>query len=369
MKAANRPTGSKRERSPGTWQLIVYAGRDPLTNKHRYRYKTFHGGSRAAGTELSAFITECAGKKPSSKQTVGWAVEEWLELQTTRKRAESTLLTYRNYFDNWIKDGIGKKRLDQLTAGDIEDLHAQMIGAGKSLSTVRQVHAILRGSLGYAKRKRWVSENVVAEIPAPSLPPTVVVAATPEEIAALYIVSGSPGEDLPTAIALATHTGARLGELCALRWSDIENGMIHFIRTKTHQNGNVEVTTTLKARLLEREAFQLSRAAKVGVDLVDDPYVLSFSSTGSTKPGSSSYTHAFQRVRDLLGLGHLHFHTLRHAFVTQALAAGVDPLTVSKLVGHRDLTMIGRVYGHGTAEASSRAMKKIDRAFKPKALN
>lgn len=356
--------GHKREKRPGVWELIVYLGKDPGTGRKRWRSSTFYGGSRAADKELARLVTDGEKEKPSTEQTVGWAVEKWLELQEQRKRSPATLRTYRGYYEGWIKEGIGVLPLGKLTAGDIEDLHAKMVSEGKALSTVRQVHAILRGTIGYAKRKQWVGENVVSEIPAPTLQPSTVVAATPIEANAIYRAAGQPGDDLPTAIALATHTGARLGELCALRWSNVHGGVIHFYSTKTHQIGDVPITATLAERLKERWRFQQERADRVGVELDEDPYILSFWANGSNKPASSSYTHAFARVRDELGLPHLHFHTLRHAFVTQALAAGIDPLTVSKLVRHRDLTMIGRVYGHGTPEATKRAALMIDRAFK-----
>ena len=91
--------------------------------------------------------------------------------------------------------------------------------------------------------------------------------------------------------------------------------------------------------------------------------ILSFVSDGSRAPLSSSYTHAFTRVRNELDLKHLHFHTLRHAFGTELAAQGIDLVTIAKLLRHRDTVMVGRTYAHGTAAATERASLAIDAAF------
>lgn len=358
--------GHRRELGPNRHELIVHLGKDPVTGKKRYRSKVFHGGVRAADKELTRLAAEADKERPATTQTVSWLMDEYCRLLVSEARSKKTMDTYNGYIDNWIKPSLGTIKLEDLTAGDVRKLAASMTKAERKASTIRQVHAIVRGALRFAVQNDWVDRNVAALAGPPKLSPTTVVAATPIEADALYRASGKPGEDLPTAIVLGTHTGARLGELCALRWSNVDSrsGIIHFYSTKTHQTGDVPITATLMQRLKERHSYQAERALGVGVALDPDPYILSFWADGSRKPVSGSYSHAFQRVRDVLGLSHIHFHTLRHAFVTQALAAGVDPLTVSKLVRHRDMTMIGRVYGHGTPEAFQDAKKKIDRAFK-----
>lgn len=358
--------GSKRERRPGVWELIVYLGRDPVTGKKRWKSETFRGGERTAEKRLAALATELDNEKPSSSQSIGFLLDEYLRLLKRENRSASTLRTYGVYVEKYLRPALGKIRMDKLTAGDVRQLEAMMTEQNKAPSTIRQVHAILRGALKFAMQHDWVERNVASLATPPKLDPTSVVAATPAQADALYRAAGKPGDDLPAAIALATYTGARLGELCALRWSNVDDDVIHFYSSKTHQTGDSPIMATLAERLTERRESQAARAERAGVQLDDDPYILSFWMDGSRKPHPNSYSHAFQRVRDALALPHLHFHTLRHAFVTEALAAGVDPLTVSKLVRHRDMTMIGRVYGHGTAEASRKAGKAIDKAFKAK---
>ena len=365
----DRPTGSKRERSPGHWQLSVYIGQDPTDptgKKQRYRCRTFLGDARAADEALAVFVEECAKDKPSTLQTVSWLLDEYLRTLEAHGTAASTLTGYRNKVAIWIKPLVGSVQLHELNAGHLRSLQARMTDAGKSASTIRQVRAILQGALKLALHHGWVDRNVATVVEAPRIERAKVVAASPEESDALYRASGSPGDDLPTAIALATYTGRRLGELCALRWSnvDLKVGMsIRFVTTKTDAATDVPVMTVLAERLAERRAFQIERAQRVGCELDPDPYVLSFVADGSRKPASSSYGHAFGRVRDELGLPHLHFHCLRHGFATQALAAGVDPFTIALWLGHRDLSMVGKVYGHGTAGATQRAAVTIEAAF------
>jgi integrase len=360
--------------------MRVYLGRDPVTTKKRWKSRSFHGGKRAARGAMAAFVTEVQRDKPSTDQTVAWLVDVWFAVQERAQLSPTTLRTYRGYAANWIVPSLGERALKDLTAGDVRDLHTVMREAGKTDSTIRQVHAILRGALSYALEKEWVDRNVAALRRPPKQPTPGVVAADLDEVGALLSAAGERGSDLWTCIALAATLGARAGELCALRWSDIdfEGGMVTIARSvyavkggagikppKSGHGRRVAIDELTAAVLRERWAWQLDRNERVGTDLIDDPFVLSFWSTGDGPPRPDSYSTAFARVRDELGLSHLHLHSLRHFMVSHSLDQGIPLPVVSERAGHSSPAVTARIYAHGAKGRDAEAAAILGKVLAP----
>lgn len=177
---------------------------------------------------------------------------------------------------------------------------------------------------------------------------------------------------LATAIALGAVTGARRGELCALRWSDVDWGrrVISIARsltvirakatagpTKTHQRRNIAIDQAIAAVLTARREHQERYAAAVGVELVADPYVLCRSSDGSAPCLPDGLSLAYAKLAKRLGIV-THFHELRHFSATAAIAAGPGVRTVAGRLGHADPALTLRVYAD-VLEARDRELANV----------
>lgn len=177
---------------------------------------------------------------------------------------------------------------------------------------------------------------------------------------------------LAGAIALAAITGARLGELCGLRWSDVdmERNVLHIRRavthgidkgelvvgpTKTHQAPKVSLDPVARDLLERHRKAMDERATTLGSAVLADGYVLpggppwSFDPTGAEPVRPSSMTSAFARLARRAGVN-ARFHDLRHFSATQLIGAGVDVRTVAHRLGHADPATTLRVYAHALAE-------------------
>src|SRR4030095_9144657 len=147
---------------------------------------------------------------------------------------------------------------------------------------------------------------------------------------------------------LAATTGARRGELCALRWGnvDLEAGELLILRnlfqaagrlvekdTKTHAARRLALSEDSVALLDEHRRRCFERAAACGARLCDDAYVFSFDPAGRQPMHPDSVTHRFSRLAKQLGL-RTRLHDLRHYAATQLIAGGVDLRTVSGRIGH-----------------------------------
>jgi hypothetical protein len=146
--------GNKRKgRSPGTWELRVDAGEDPLTRKRQQKSVTFHGTSREADIALAELITKSSrGQVSVGQRTVAHAVEAGLRQAELEGLEPTTLRNYRTSAECHVLPALGSRRLSHLTAEHLDRFYGALVQAGYSRSTVRGCHILLCRVLDQAKR-------------------------------------------------------------------------------------------------------------------------------------------------------------------------------------------------------------------------
>jgi integrase len=188
---------------------------------------------------------------------------------------------------------------------------------------------------------------------------------------------------LGAAIALAAVTGCRRGELCGLRWSDLEleTGRIWVRRavkhgldhrqlvvgpTKTHADRCLTLDPLALAVLMaHRKRVEEEIANQVGTVLPPDAYILSVEPDSAEPLKPDSLGQAFRRVAEQVGVN-MRFHDLRHFSATQLIGAGTDVRTVAGRLGHADPSTTLRVYSHAIADRDKAAAQIIgELLFRP----
>jgi integrase len=236
-------------------------------------------------------------------------------------------------------------------------------------SSIRQVHWILSGAYKRAVRWRWVAHNPLTETEPPA-PPRPDPRPPSAGEAAQILLEASSDPDWATFIWLAMTTGARRGELCALRLRhvDLDNAAINLRAsvgqigtrvwekdTKTHQQRRVAIDPDTVEVLRMHLARAEEEAAAIGATLGPDSFVFSLMPDHSTHLVPSSVTQRFRKLAARLGLD-THIHQLRHYSATELISAGVDIRTVAGRLGHAGGgTTTLRVYAAWMAEADQRA--------------
>lgn len=165
-------------------------------------------------------------------------------------------------------------------------------------------------------------------------------------------------------------TGMRRGEVCALRWNDIDltNGVIEVTRslvvvpgglaeksTKTDRARRVSLDPVAVALLTEHRQMCEDNVKEAGGTLADDAFVFSPFVEATTPFRPDNVTGFFTRVRDAVGAPTVRLHDLRHFTATQLIAAGVDVRTVAERLGHADASLTLWVYAHVIQERDQAA--------------
>jgi integrase len=353
------------------WRVHVYLGRDSATGKQRYLTRTVHGTKREAEKVCATLVAEAARGQYGTRAagTVGALLEAWLA-HIEPDASPSTMATYRGYVARWIMPRLGEKKLERLRPDDLDRFYTEL---RKHLSpaSVLKVHTILRAALGQAVRWRMLTENpaALATRPRPVTPP--IRPPTPEQVARLLAAAEERDPDLAVYLRLAAVTGARRGELCALKWSDVDldDGEVLIARslalgahevvekeTKTYRSRRIALDSGTVNALEEYRQRVENRAEVCEGRLVDDAYVFARDVEGRLpwRPDSGA-TGRFDKLRKKVGLETVRLHDLRHYVATRLLDGGVPVRAVSERLGHANATTTLAIYAHAVPATDRRA--------------
>jgi integrase len=303
------------------------------------------------------------------RRTVGEVCEAWLA-HVEPDLSASVAPEYRRLLDRRILPRFGDTCLADLEPAELDAWYSELrsgSGGTKPLAanSVRRLHSVLHRALAQGVRWGWLADNPAdrASPPRPRRPDLDVP--DPATVVRLVAEAQRTNPSFACFLRLAATSGARRGELCALRHRDVDLTAA----TLTVRNGVVQHPTrglvvqdtkTHAARRLALDAttVELIRT-HIGPASRSSAFLFSHAPDGSTPWRPHYATLAFRRLRDRLGLPHLRLHDLRHFAATQLLAGGQDVRTVAGRLGHADPSITLGTYAHFLAVADRRAAELI----------
>ena len=395
-----RTRGSIDRLPSGALRVRVYGGVDPLTGKAHYLVETIPKGPDAqrlaekARTRLLAEVDQ--QRAPRTKATIDQLMDRYLELldvDTNTRRG------YEGYIRNHMRPLLGALPVAKLNGETFDAFYTVLrtcrahCGGRKYIehrteeahdcderckphscrplaaSSIRQIHWCLSGALQRAVRWRWISVNPIDQADTPRAAKSDPHPPTPEQAAAIL---NAAFKDLGWGMLvwIAMTTGARRGEICALRWDgvDVTNRTLTIGSsiaqdgartwekdTKTHQQRRIALDEDSAALLEAYRVWCRQQAASIGAKLVQNARVFSDSPDHSTWLKPDTVTQRYRRMCAKLGWD-MNIHQLRHFSATELISAGVDIRTVAGRLGHGgggSTTL--RVYSAWVSEADQRA--------------
>jgi integrase len=383
--------GNKTEVAPGVWRLRVFVGRNAKGNPVQHS-KTIHApgknpkpgaGTRLADSELAKMVAEAnRGSTATGKETVGDLLDEFIEFAEGRvesgDRSPTTLRKYRSIIETVLRPELGRLKLAKLTARDLDRLYTKLSVKGNKATTVRRVHALIAAALAQGVKWERVEQNVALKASPPAVHAVEVVAPSPDEVQRILEAAEAIEPTLADLLLLAALTGARRGELCALRWTDVDwqartlsisksvyetaGGGWAEKGTKTHQARKIGLDE-LGLEILRRHRASVDQlAGELGVTAAPDAFIFSRSPAGLEPIRPDVLSKFTKRVADKAGVS-THLHALRHFSATQAIAAGFDAVTVGARLGHADPSITLRVYSHAVEQRDRELAASLGRTL------
>ena len=269
-------SGGMRQRRPGVWEVRLEAGRDPVTGRRLQISRSVTGTKRDAQKALNELAVEAdKGRYLGTATTFRQLSEQWLAF-VGADLSPTTIRTYENLLSKRILPAIGNKSIKNIRASDLDLLYSGLLRQiDLAPTSVRQIHAIIRRAFRQAVLWGWVSSNPAANATPPRLRKSEPSPPDAEEVDQLLRAAHIRDPELANFLHMAATTGARRGEVCALRWSnvDFERATLTIERnvielpgrliekdTKTHANRRISLDPDTIAVFTNQRKAALSRA-------------------------------------------------------------------------------------------------------------
>lgn len=282
-------------------------------------------------------------------------LKEWHKTYN-EKKAETTKELYEMYINVHIVPAIGHMKLRDILGFHIQEFYNKL---GKTLSdnTILKIHSLLNRAFKDAVRNKFIRDNPCEAVNLPKkTTPKYVILKEEEVIKLLTITNGTVDEIF---IMLAALVGLRRGEICGLKWQDIdfENQTITIVRTKTRFKKNVEKKPKSEAsiRTIKAPKVVFDTLKKYRAELgIHHEYV-----TPQYKP--QSYSYHFRKLLEKNNFPPFRFHDLRHFNATIMLKAGVPDKVASKRLGHSQVQTTREIYQHVLEDMDKSAADVIEK--------
>jgi len=354
----------------------VKIGRDPGTGKQRVLTGTAKS-ERAAHRLLHDLINKSRDPAElASDATVQAVIEQWLA--TGGPAGEATRQVYAGYIRLHILPALGSIPLRKLGVADLDRWYATLRDTGLSPASIRKAHTIVRAALAQAVRWGWVSSNVAALARPPLVPKAVVATPNPADVRRILTIARKHDPELAVYLHVAAVTGARPGELCGVRWTDIDFGRSELFicrrilevrpepkvqdLTKTGKTRRIPLDTATIGVLGQLRDGREQLAEAFGITLAPDAYVFSDTIDGSGFWRPDSTSRRFRMLRTDHGLHEVTLYSLRHQAATTMIDNGIDAKTVSERLGNSVATVLG-TYTRARTAADRNAAELLGRLY------
>ena len=379
--------GHIRQRSKGSWSIVIDMGRDPQTGKRRQQWHTIKGTKKDAERALRQILhsLETGAYVKPERVSLGEYLRRWVGSYAAIHTSPRTVEGYRSIVERYIIPALGGIPLCQLQPQHLENYYANALAHGRldgkgglSGRTVLHQHRVLSEALSHAVKQGVVVRNV-AEAVVPPRPGRIEMSTLASENVPKFL-EAARGTPYYVLFYAALYTGMRRGELLGLRWCDIDLGRASISVVQSvyrlsggefvikepkspHSRRLVALSPSLAELLRRHHGEQEAQKALLGKRLAGSDLVFAHPDGSPLDP--STVTHGFGRLLRKAGLPHIRFHDLRHTHATLMLLAGVHPKIVSERLGHANIGITLDTYSHVVPGLQEAAALRFDTLLEP----
>lgn len=309
-------------------------------------------------------------------------IYEWL-IEKREYIKESTYANYSNNVFNHIIPKLGEYQLIELNHKIIQNFLLELSKTGKkdgsgglSEKTIKDITIIVKGSL-----KKAINEEKMKHIELTFNYPKgqhdnkiYILSKHEQNKITYYVLNNLTTRNIGILISL--YSGIRIGELCSLKWEDIDfkKGILDIHKTiqriyikDKEKNISKVIITTPKTKNANREIpinkefLEILKKIKTN----KDDYILTGNSN-YLEP--RTYRKYFNKVLNETKIKHFNFHSLRHTFATNCISLGVDYKTVSELLGHANVNITLNLYVHPRLSQKKKCIDLVCKVFQEKVI-
>jgi len=361
-----------RKRKDGRWEARFVIADNPGAPK---KYSSVYGRTyQEAKEKREKIVREGRRILPSQSPLFSDILVAWQDANRVRLK-DASVSRYQNLIDTHILPALGLYRVDQLSSATINRFLAAKLDNGRrdgrgGLSTnyVRSISLVICSAINFG-----VSEGICSPLaspikaPSPSKKELCILSAEAQNRLESELLNNIQEDKLLIYIAL--YTGLRIGEVCALRWEDIDlNLKVIYVRQTVSRswvcdNGSKHSVLSVTPPKTHSSFRCIPICSKLYSIIENYPYrrALGYISTNTAKEFISprTFEYHYKRVLKSAGVATVNFHALRHTFATRCIERGVDVKTLSEILGHANAAITLNTYVHSSLELKRTQLEKI----------
>lgn len=350
--------GTKRKTGENRWRLeYMYEG-------ERYSQYVSASSPTEASRKLASFVTEIEKGNYSNQSSITFVemAQMFLDKYAKNNLSDTTVINYKCQLNKYILDEIGGYKLNKLKKLHIQDLANKLYEEyNLSSKTIKNYINLVSSILEKAIEWGYINNNVASNINIPknyNKPKKEQEIYNNEEIKKLFEILQNESEPFKTMVYISFYTGARRGEVLALRWKDIDfdNNIIHIVQNKIRKVDGTKIKETKNKRSRSFVAPQILMTKIKEIYNKQNKEDLLFNYYPAT------YTRMWQEFIKRNSLKYITLHDLRHTNGSILASKGVDIVTIAKRLGHLPATA-SAYYLHAVSEEDKKASEKLDNLF------
>ena len=299
----------------------------------------------------------------------------WVETAVKENVRLNTYTAYRGYIDNHIKRLLADKLLCEMKPAVIQQFVYTLCTEERGLvaKTIRVISSMLSSALECAADYEYITKNPCVRMRLPKVVEKEVDVFTQDEQSKIELAVEQSGDTRTLGIIISLFTGLRIGELCGLRWEniDFENKTITIkksLNRAENKNGGKNKTIMLEQEPKTPHAKRIIPLMDILCDMLtrvkaesNSPYVISMSNGRYVNPRTLQMIYA--KLLEAAGVPYYKFHATRHTFATRAIEIGMDIKSVSEILGHANATITINRYVHSLTEQKIKGMSMLNDYF------
>lgn len=280
-------------------------------------------------------------------------VIKWLNEKKSYVK-ESTYANYSYIVYNYIIPYVGNYNVKKLNKKVFQDLILNLHEKSLSNKTIKDIIMVIKSSL-----RKVFEENKIKSFSLKLVYPKEkniktmnVLSKNEQHILMEYIIKNI--SDKNVGILLSLLCGLRIGEVCALKWEniDLENKIIHI--TKTIQRIYIKENNTILSKVVitNPKTIKSNRDIPINDFMYEKLINLRKNNNVFVLSGNAqyieprTYRNYFTKILKSLNLRHFKYHSLRHTFASNLISLKIDYKTVSELLGHSNISLTLNLYVH-----------------------
>lgn len=359
-------------RKDGRWEARYPKGRENGRIKYGYVFGRTYEEAEAKREEAIKHIHCDTGSTAERQITFRNAAQEWLRMQKPELKP-SSIAKYQNINEIYLIPQFGDKAVGSIERNDVMEFSRELLESGGTRSdglspkTVNSILSVMRNIFKYIGREKGITMADISDISVKqSQKPMRILSIDEQRKLSEYLCAHPSMCNL--GILLCLYTGLRIGEICALKWSDIHLSEKYLFIHHTLQRIQIQSETEKRTKVvMQKPKSDCSiRMIPIPEDLIPLLTVVKSDDNAFFLTGQPKYfieprcmENRFKNTIHECGLPDINFHALRHTFATRCVELGFDVKSLSEILGHANVNITMNRYVHPSMGLKKKNMNRL----------